>query len=98
MGARQGRGLQMPKDQAREEVPAPGHGRRFPQPERCGGRQGKPAHPLEGPVGPPAEEVPTARQEGKVLKVAGEEERERLRERRRQQNVSAGRNARKRRG
>lgn len=33
-----------------------------------------------------------------MLKVAGEEERERLRERRRQHNVSAVRNARKRRG
>lgn len=60
MGTRKGRGLQMPQDQAREKVPAPGHRRRFPWAERRGGGQGKPAHPLEGPVGPPAEEVPTA--------------------------------------
>lgn len=68
MGACQGCGLQVPQDQAREEVPAAGHGRRFPGTERRRGGQGKPAHPLEGPVGPQAEEVPTARQEGEVLK------------------------------
>lgn len=31
-------------------------------------------------MGPPTEEVPTAGQEGKVLKVAGDGERERVRE------------------
>lgn len=61
VGSCQGRGLQMSQNQAREEVPAPGHRWRFPRPEWCGGRQGKLAHPLEGPVGPPAEEISTAR-------------------------------------
>lgn len=73
MGARQGCGLQMSQDQARKEVPAPGYRRRLPWAERRSCRQGKPPHPLEGPVGPQAEEVPTARQEGEVLKVSVEE-------------------------
>lgn len=50
----------MPQDQAREEVPASGYRQRVPRTEWCGGGQGKPPHPLEGPVGPPAEEIPTA--------------------------------------
>lgn len=91
MGARKGRGLQMPQDQAREKVPAAGDGRRLPRAERRGGGQGQPAHPVERPVGPPAEEVPTARQEGEVLKVAGEEGiRERWRERCRRDDTSTG--------
>ncbi len=99
VGACQGCGLQMPKDQAWKEVPAPGYRRWFPWAERRCGRQGKLAHPLEGPVGAPAEEVPTAWQEGKVLKAAGEErERERWKERWRQNNISIRMNARKWRG
>lgn len=60
VGACQGRSLQMPQDQARAKVPAPGYGRRLPRPERCGGGQGQSAYPLEGPVGPPPPEVPAA--------------------------------------
>lgn len=61
VGSRQRCCMQMPQNQAREEVPAPGYRRRLPWPEWSGGRQGKLAYPLEGPVGPPAEEIPTAR-------------------------------------
>lgn len=65
----------MPQDQAGQEVPAAGFERRgLARPEWRGGRQGQSAGPLEGPVGPPSAQVPTARQERQVLDVPGRRE------------------------
>lgn len=67
VGSCQGCCLQVPQDQAWEEVLAPGHRWRLPRTQRRCRWQRKPANSLEGPVGAPAEEVSAAWQEGKVL-------------------------------
>lgn len=71
VGACQGRGLQMPQDQAGQEVPAAGQRRGFAGPERCGGGQGQPGHPVEGHVGPQAPEVSAAGEERQVQEGLG---------------------------
>lgn len=56
----------MSKDQAWEEVPTSGERRGLPRPERRGGGQRQPGHPVEGHVGAQAQEVPAAREERQV--------------------------------
>lgn len=71
VGTRQGRGLQVPQDQAGQEVPAARQRRGLAGPERRGGRQGQPGHPVERHVGPQAPEVSAAGEERQMQEGLG---------------------------
>ncbi len=66
VGQSKGRGLQVPKDQVWQKVPAAGQWRGFPWTERSGGRQGQSGHSMEGHLGSKTPEVSAAGEERKM--------------------------------
>lgn len=72
VGPRQRRGLQVSQDQTWEKVPAARERRGFPEPERRGGGQRQPGHPVERHVGAQTQKVPAAREERQMQEALGD--------------------------